>query len=137
MEANPVNTTRGTSRFWCITIHKILDTDIETIVNDPEFGTEYIKTFLEQAVGQEERISYFVGQLERGGATGRLHLQCYLELRGQGGIRGSQIRSMLGLGGNEAYVYPVLCTFTESLNSIANAYANRMDILFVINVSKP
>ncbi len=128
MEAPPANN-NGTARYWCITIHKINDVDIEDIVNDQELGVEFLRTFFEEAVGKEQRIAYFVGQLERGGG-GRLHLQCYLELRGSGGVRGSAIRGMLGLGGTPPpFVYPAAVSSRTCLYEVARAYDYRMDIL--------
>jgi len=127
MEAPPNQ--QGTARYWCITVHKINDIDIADIVNDEEFGVEWIKTFFQEAVGREQRIAYFIGQLERG-ERGRLHLQCYLELRGSGGVRGSALRGMLGLGGRHAYAYPIIVGEFDSLDIICRSYDHVVDLLY-------
>jgi len=52
-----------TARFWCVTIWKILNEDVEDIYLDAERGENYIKNFLQAAVGGEPRIRYFIGQV--------------------------------------------------------------------------
>lgn len=116
-----------TSRFWCITVHKILDEDVEDIFEDETRGVEWFQRFFKAACEGEERIAYFVGQFERGGNSGRLHLQCYLELRGNGGARGSAIRGMLGLGGTRqkrhyAWAYETLAINWQTWQFIQDVY---------------
>lgn len=116
-----------TSRFWCITVHKINDEDVEDIFEDETRGVNWFQRFFKAACESEERIAYFVGQFERGGNSGRLHLQCYLELRGNGGARGSAIRGMLGLGGTKAkrhyaWAYPTITQNWETFEYIQEVY---------------
>lgn len=95
---DPRPVTTGTARYWCITIWNINGEPLEDVYNDPARGEGFIKEWCERAIASEERIRYFIGQLERGEGTRRIHLQCYLELGGNGGVRGTALANLLGLG---------------------------------------
>lgn len=121
------------SRYFCITLWRINGDPIEDILNDNERGQAWLKGKLEEICERSERIRYFIGQLEHG-EGGRPHVQCYIELGGNGGVRRSGVLNLLGLRGGDGSVQMLICTtpafFMYQIHFIG-AGAQRYEILYV------